>query len=85
MNFSDGKYTLLRRQKEKWLSTFFYALIVAALLFLPHIIADKGYFLFFGDYSVQQIPFYQLCHKAIKSGSIGWNWNTDLGANFIGS
>jgi len=85
MNFSEGKYTLLRRHKEKWLSTFFYALIVAALLFLPHIIADKGYFLFYGDYSVQQIPFYQLCHKAIKSGSIGWNWNTDLGANFIGS
>ena len=85
MNFSEGKATLLRRQKEKWLSTFLYALLAAALLFLPHIIADNGYFLFYGDYNVQQIPFYQMCHKAIKSGNIGWNWNTDLGANFIGS
>ncbi|MBQ2135298.1 MAG: YfhO family protein, partial [Clostridia bacterium] len=46
---------------------------------------DRGYFIFYGDFNVQQIPFYQECHAAIKSGNWGWNWNTDLGANFIGS
>lgn len=24
-------------------------------------------------------------HDAVRSGNIFWNWNTDLGANFIGS
>ena len=45
----------------------------------------EGYFTFFGDFNVQQIPFYQLCHKAIREGNIYWSFNTDLGANFIGS
>jgi len=85
MNFSGEKRLLLSKKKEKWLSTFLFALLAATLLFLPHIITDNGYFLFYGDYNVQQIPFYQMCHKAIKSGNIGWNWYTDLGANFIGS
>lgn len=54
-------------------------------LFIPFIIFDNGYFLFYGDYNVQQVPFYQMCHDAIRSGNIGWSWTTDLGANFIGS
>ena len=35
MNFSYSKQTLLRPQKEKYLSTFFIALFVAAALFVP--------------------------------------------------
>ncbi len=45
----------------------------------------NGYFLFYGDFNVQQVPFYQLCHRAVREGNFGWNWYTDLGANFIGS
>ncbi len=85
MTFSEHKRLLLRPEKEKYLSTFFYSLLVATAIFLPYIILGEGYFIFYGDFNVQQIPFYQLCHKAIKSGNIFWNWNTDLGANFIGS
>ena len=65
--------------------TFFFCLALAALLFLPYVIADHGYFLYYGDFNVQQIPFYQLAHDAIRSGETGWSWNTDLGANFWGS
>lgn len=85
MVFREKKYELLSKQKEKYVSTFIYALIAAALFFVPYIVGDGGYFLFFGDYNVQQIPFYQMCHNAIKTGDIGWNWGTDLGADFIGS
>ncbi|MCL2089572.1 MAG: YfhO family protein [Oscillospiraceae bacterium] len=55
------------------------------IIFVPFLIQDRGLFLYFGDYNVQQIPFYQLANQAVKDGNIWWNWNTDLGANFIGS
>ena len=76
---------ILSKPKEKYLHAFLLAFVCAALLFLPFVILDKGYFLFFGDYNVQQIPFYQLAHEAVTSGDIYWNWYTDLGVNFIGS
>ena len=58
---------------------------MAAAAFLPYVIYDKGYFFFYGDFNVQQIPFYQLAHQAVREGNIWWSWKTDLGANFIGS
>ncbi len=85
MDFSYVKHTALRPQKEKYLSTFVIALITAAALFVPYIILGEGYFIFYGDFNVQQIPFYSQCHKAIREGNIFWSWTTDLGANFIGS
>jgi hypothetical protein len=64
---------------------FFLALAIASAFFLPLIIYNRGYFLFLGDFNVQQIPFYRLAHEAVRNGEIFWNWHTDLGANFIGS
>lgn len=85
MDFFREKALLLGQQKEKKLFTFLAALFCATAIFLPYIIMGEGYFTFFGDFNVQQIPFYQLCHKAIREGNIYWSFNTDLGANFIGS
>ncbi len=85
MTFTARRNELLGTKKEMHLSTFLWALLVAAVFFIPYILIDRGYFLFYGDFNVQQIPFYQLCHQAIRGGEIGWNWTTDLGANFIGS
>ena len=66
--------------------TFFVGLLTAAAFFVPFIISGDGYFIFFGDFNVQQIPFYQHCHEMVRSGDFyGWDWQTDLGANFIGS
>jgi len=67
------------------LKTFIWAAVVAGAIFIPFIIYNRGYFLFLGDFNVQQIPFYQLAHKAVRSGEVFWNWHTDLGVNFIGS
>ena len=71
--------------KEGLLIAVLLSFIVSLVIFVPFIIVDKGYFIFLGDFNVQQIPFYQLAHRCIRSGNIFWNWNTELGANFIGS
>ncbi len=80
-----NNYSPLTPQKELKAKTFFVALIIGVAVFLPYIIADNGYFLFYGDFSVQQVPFYKMCHEMIKNGTVSWNWNTDLGVNFFGS
>ena len=85
MTFTENKRAVLKPQKEKRLSTFILALLTAAAFFVPYMIMAEGYFTFYGDFNVQQIPFYQMCHNAIREGNMGWNWLTDLGANFIGS
>ena len=85
MTFSAQKRTLLKDRKELKLFTFLLGLGCAALLFVPYMAATEGYFTFYGDFNVQQIPFYKLAHEAVRSGNFGWNWYTDLGANFIGS
>ena len=85
MVFSQNRKILLKPQKDKIWSTFFIALGVAAAFLVPFIVYDKGYFIFFGDFNAQQIPFYKLAHEAVRSGNIFWSWETDLGANFIGS
>ena len=85
MNFSELKKQTLGITKEKRLSTFFVALITAAVFFVPFIVMNEGYFLFYGDFNVQQIPFYKHCHEMLRSGNFAWDWGTDLGVNFIGS
>lgn len=80
---------LLSARKPWWaapaLRTFALAIFTAGVIFLPFMIFDNGYFLFYGDFNVQQVPFYQMVHDAIRRGDFGWSWTTDLGANFIGS
>ena len=85
LNYSFEKKLTLKPQKEKGLSTFLIALITATVIFLPFIISDNGYFVFFGDFNAQQIPFYKMCHQAVREGNFAWNNLTDLGSNFVGS
>ena len=76
---------LLGWRANQYLRAFCYGLGLSFLVFLPFLIVDNGHFLYYGDFNVQQVPFYQMCHDAILSGNTGWSWTTDLGANFIGS
>lgn len=75
----------LGRPRERTGQAFLLALAAAALIFLPFLIWDKGYFIYYGDFNVQQIPFYRMAHDAVWEGDIFWSWTTDLGSNFIGS
>lgn len=77
--------SLLGKTPDKRKQAFLLGLCLSFLFFLPYLIHDQGYFFFYGDFNAQQVPFYQLAHDAVREGSMGWNWNTDLGANFIGS
>ena len=72
-------------KKELHWHTLLLGIFVAAAFFIPYIVYGEGYFLFYGDFNVQQVPFYQRAHELVRSGEIGWDWGTDLGANFIGS
>ncbi len=83
--FKTKRAALGPKPKEQYGMAFFLALLAACALFIPYILQDQGYFLFYGDFNVQQVPFYKLAHKAVREGSFGWNFGTDLGANFIGS
>ena len=71
--------------KHLFRKTFFTAMAIALVLFVPAMLVDQGYFLFVGDFNSQQIPFYKIAHEAIRNGEWGWNWYTDIGANFISS
>lgn len=73
------------RRLPGWARVFLLALLAAALMLAPIVIYEKGYFFFFGDFNVQQIPFYRLAHDAVREGSVFWNSYTDLGVNFIAS
>ena len=74
-----------QKKGSPYLEVFVIAFLIALSFLLPYIIYDKGLFLFFGDYDVQQVPFYMLAHKAIRAGNIFWSWTTDLGSSFIPS
>ncbi|MBR1823062.1 MAG: YfhO family protein [Ruminococcus sp.] len=71
--------------KEKYLLAFLLGFGCIMLTLLPIMIAERGYFIFYGDFNAQQIPFYSLANDAAKSGNFGWNWFTDLGADFMTS
>ena len=75
----------LQEDKSRAWQAFLIALGLAFLLFIPHILNTGGYFTYYGDFNAQQIPFYRMCHDAVRAGDFSWNWTTDLGVNFIGS
>ena len=78
---------LLKKNKSQHdgLKVFLLASGLALAVFLPVMIMTGGYQLFFGDFQLQQIPFYSEINRAIHSGEFFWNWNTDIGVNTIGS
>lgn len=67
------------------LFTFLAALIMAAVIFVPFIVFNNGIMYYYGDFNVQEIPFYQLVHDAVRNGNLGWNHITDLGSDTISS
>lgn len=67
------------------LYTFLLAIAMACVLFVPFIIINGGIFYYYGDFNVQEIPFYQLVHDSVLNGQTGWHHLTDLGSDLISS
>ena len=63
----------------------FASCFVMYLLALLPIFIKRGLpFFYYGDYNVQQVPFYILAHRAVRNGDFFWNWNVDLGGTMAG-
>lgn len=71
--------------KEKYLTAFILGFVTLLVVLIPVMICDKGYFIYYGDFNAQQIPFYNLANDAVRNGQFGWNWYTDLGSDFMTS
>ena len=65
-----GRNSMYKSEKKFYQKSFLYALIMAAALFLPFVIIDGGYFIFYGDYNAQQIPFFKHCVEAVHNGTL---------------
>ena len=70
-------------QKLFGLRVFLISIITATALFLPFIIMGGGVFYYYGDFNVQEIPFYQLVHAAVRNGDMGWMHTVDLGTDML--
>ena len=73
------------RSGEKYLMAFMLGFICLLLSLTPVMIAEKGYFIYSGDYNAQQINFYHTANTAVRNGQFGWHWYTDLGSDFMTS
>lgn len=71
--------------KEKYLTAFLIGFGTMLFSLLPMMLTEQGYFIYYGDYNAQQIPFYCLANSAVRNGQFGWNWLTDLGSDFMTS
>ncbi len=75
-----------RKSSEKYLLSFGLGFLSLFVILLPLMIIDRGYFIYYGDFVSQQLPFYKLANDAVREGGLfGWNWYTDLGSSFLGS
>ncbi len=72
-------------KSEKYLKVFLIGFLAMFLSILPIIVFTGGYYIYYGDYNTQQIPFYMHAHEFVTSEGLGWDWGTDLGANFVAS
>lgn len=73
------------KKEHYWHKALLLGLFFSAAFFIPYIVMNEGYFLYYGDFNVQQVPFYQMVHDAIRNGEWGWSTTTDLGSSLIGS
>lgn len=58
-------------------------LLIAFVSLGYFIIKNGGLFTLVDDFNAQEIPFNMLCIEAVKSGDVFWNWNIDIGSDFV--
>ncbi len=70
---------------NNYLRMFLGGMLLYMIIILPFLVHHDGYFFYYGDYNVQQVPFYILAHRAVREGYFFWNPNIDLGSSMGGS
>ena len=82
----DEDYEKMSEKKKYYTPVvmFLSAFLMYVLAILPILISRGLPFFYYGDYNVQQVPFYIAAHRAVRSGEFFWNWNIDLGGTMFG-
>ena len=70
-------------KRKDIVKNLFFVALVASMIFIIQSIMTGAPFVGYGDYYDQQIAFYQHGHEFIKSGNWLWDWNSELGSEFI--
>lgn len=70
-----------RTGRFNYLLIFLGGMLLYLLAVLPFLVYHRGIFFYYGDYNVQQVPFYILAHRAARSGNFFWNSHIDLGSS----
>ena len=68
---------------QMWFCMFALGIVMYVIAALYVINKHDGLFFYYGDYNVQQVPFYILAHRAIRNGQLFWNFNLDLGGDLV--
>lgn len=76
---------MIKRKFDNYIRIFFTVFLSTLLILLPDMLKHDGYFIFYGDYALQQIPFNYHVSQLIRDGQTGWDWMTDLGTDLTGS
>lgn len=67
-----------------YVKIFFLAFFAFALCVGPTLLFTDGIWIYYGDFNVQQIPFYYHVHEAVRNGNFLYDWSTDLGGSLVG-
>lgn len=74
--------------KRKFDSNYIKVFLIAGMIFslcaIISIVFSQGVWVYYGDFNVQQIPFYYHAHEAIRNGEFFYDWYTDLGGSLVG-
>lgn len=68
-----------------YIKAFFYGFLIFIISFIPILLVSEGRYFVFGDYSVQNIPFWHYVIDCWRNGWPLYDMKSDLGMNFIGS
>ena len=77
--------TTRRSTVSRYILLFLGGALLYLAAVLPFLIYHGGIFFYYGDYNVQQVPFYILAHRAVRSRRFFWNPYIDLGGSMGGS
>ena len=80
-----AKGGLISRSSYSYVAIFFGGVLLYLAAVLPFLIYHRGIFFYYGDYNVQQVPFYLLAHRAVRNGNLFWNSHVDLGSSMGGA
>lgn len=69
--------------KKDVIKNLIFVAIMASLIFVIQVLMMRIPYVGIGDYFDQQIAFYTHAHDFITDGNWLWDWNSELGAEFI--